>query len=396
MIQRIVVLSVMVWMASATMVAQQAAPDPMNAYISPTTYSNAHFGFAVGIPKDCAVITPSPKLRSTGLLFTYQIERPSLTVLMIMAKPGPSSRGKDAKASFDEHGGMVEKKLLNGHEVWEQEETKKTPAGKMHLLTVAMETQGQVVVFFLSSFDGNQFEQSRKGLEQISFFDPAKAKEMAGAGAYHFPAEIRKTAVTAALSTGTLDDGLYHNAQLGLTFGTPKGWIAQGTATQQAITEAGHRAAYGTQPTEDTEHQQAERCSKNLVWLSLPTATTGEVQSKTSVVLQAFDLGCMPGVSFPQNVDEKDKINAIIRIMKNMMPGSGEITITAGHAFKLEQHLILELDVKMNVMVEGKPVSGLATLRMAESKGYMLSWMLIATTPEDIAMMKALPIHFDP
>ena len=45
-------------------------------------------------------------------------------------------------------------------------------------------------------------------------------------------AEVKKSAGTAALSDGTLEGGIYRNTQLGLTFSTPKGWIAQGTTTR--------------------------------------------------------------------------------------------------------------------------------------------------------------------
>ena len=59
----------------------------------------------------------------------------------------------------------------------------------------------------------------------------------------------------------------------------------------------------------------------------------------------------------------------IVGSMKNMLPtGSGD-EMTVGPAFKLQQHVVLELDVKVNAKVEGKPVSVLATARMAEVEG---------------------------
>jgi hypothetical protein len=77
--------------------------------------------------------------------------------------------------------GLDTKKIeVGGREFWKSESQAKGSAGKMRNITFTTAIDGYVLRFNIVSFDPNLTDQLQHSLENITFFDPATAKEIAG------------------------------------------------------------------------------------------------------------------------------------------------------------------------------------------------------------------------
>jgi hypothetical protein len=88
---------------------------------------------------------------------------------------------------------------------------------------------------------------------------------------------------------------LYTNADLAFSVRYPSEFIVRNAQDLQTVMDRGHRAAYGSDPAKDPDHQEAARCMHTLLY-----ATSGVEASETSpdspdtIMVVDFDRVCSP------------------------------------------------------------------------------------------------------
>jgi hypothetical protein len=170
-------------------IAQSASPTkptvkPESAFVSSEKYANAFFGFSLALPHDPHVrnlIVPSSD-SSQHSLFGLQAQSNGLTALSITAieTSGGASDEDAKKVASTSDAKDVRKMAIGGKQFWKCESQQERAGNKMRSLIYAAALNGYVVKFLVISFDPKLADELEHSIESIKFFDPAKAKEMAG------------------------------------------------------------------------------------------------------------------------------------------------------------------------------------------------------------------------
>jgi hypothetical protein len=311
--------------AVATAQSASAAPQgvgvtPESGFVSPERYTNAFFGFSLPLPQDAPfrdLRLPSRDHRYS--LFGLQAQRNGLTAFTITANQSSgASRDDVRKAASGPKGHSVKRIEVGGREFWKSESQEKGPAGKMRDVTYATGLNGYVLAFNIVSFDSKLTDDLQHSVESVTFFDPAKAGEIAGSSShpYNPPTAVsRSPAVPSSarigqLSLGVVSGNLYTNDALGFSYQFPQGWVIADKATQEKVTEAGHQFAWGNSSAAAREHEAAQQCTRILLWVTKYPEGTKTEEVNPLVALIAADPDCLPGFKFPSSIDDKENIKA--------------------------------------------------------------------------------------
>jgi hypothetical protein len=171
-------------------IAQTAAPatptvKPETAFASSEKYANAFFGFSLALPQDPHIrnlVVPSQD-PSQHSLFGLQAQTNGLTALSITAIETSRASDEDAKkVASTSDAQSVRKMEIGGKTFWKSESLQARAGNKMRSLTYAAALNGYVLKFLVISFDPKLADELEHSIESVKFFDPAKAKEMAGPG----------------------------------------------------------------------------------------------------------------------------------------------------------------------------------------------------------------------
>lgn len=176
-------------------VARTQAPAPgehiERGYLSPSAYTNAFFGFRVSIPEGVKFqeLRPRKELsRGERLLFgLHSIEGGTGFVITAERSAGPNAA--TARAAVRRVSEDVERTTIGGREFWKGLSSERTRDGVMRQASYAVELNGYVVDFYVSSRDEEIFVKLCKVVEGLQLFDPAKTKEMAGTDSMDYSRE---------------------------------------------------------------------------------------------------------------------------------------------------------------------------------------------------------------
>ena len=133
---------------------------------------------------------------------------------------------------------------------------------------------GYVLQFMIESFDEKLTHQSEQCIEAITFFDPAKAEEVAGTASRPYnpePPNVADTAFVpsnsriAQLNPGIISGNIYTNDALGIQYQFPAGWIVEDQATVDKKIAVGHQLAWGDDPAAAHEHEAVSQCARVLL-----------------------------------------------------------------------------------------------------------------------------------
>ena len=115
-------------------------------------------------------------------MFGVQAQRKGLTAMTVMADESASASTDEArKVVSGAKGRSVTRIEIGGREFWKSESTKKVDvAGKMRDASYATALNGYVLRFYIASFDAKLAGELKDSVEAITFFDPAKAEQVAG------------------------------------------------------------------------------------------------------------------------------------------------------------------------------------------------------------------------
>jgi hypothetical protein len=179
------------------LVGQAAAPalpqplSPQSAYISSQRYVNAFFGFSLPLSskEQFAVSRPAGATNEKAqFLFSTQIMQdsslglPKLGYLVIEITPSATGSLDDAKGLLTSDHDVHEIKLvqISGKQFWRTRGEEKTNVGKMTMCNYATDMNGYILRFLAVGYSSGIVDQFSKTIEAMTFFDPAKAAEVAG------------------------------------------------------------------------------------------------------------------------------------------------------------------------------------------------------------------------
>ncbi|HYL68682.1 MAG TPA: hypothetical protein VEX69_05925 [Candidatus Limnocylindria bacterium] len=237
----------------------------------------------------------------------------------------------------------------------------------MQTVKYAAALSGYILSFSIASFDGKFTDEIKHGIESVTFFDPSKAKEIAGADSRPYNPAIAapqssKGTVPAPsgrirdLSLGTISENVYTNHALGITYEFPAGWYVADKAAQEKVTEIGHQAAWGNSPSAAREHEAAQNCSKILLWATkLPEGTHTE-EFNPMIVVVAVDPHCYPGAKFPSSIDDLGSAKEIGEGMVRSFQGGPlpteemKLSILMVHG-----HIFIDVSSVAHVPMPGRP-----------------------------------------
>jgi hypothetical protein len=170
--------------AAQTVTSQKPVVKPESGFVSHEKYANAFFGFSLSLPQDPHIrdLSIPTHDRSRHSLFGLQAQTNGLTALTIVATETTASASEgDTKKAVSTPGANEPAKIqIGGKQFWKSELQEEKAGTKMQSLTYATALKGYVVKFTVISFDPQLADELQRSLESMTFFDPAKAKTVAG------------------------------------------------------------------------------------------------------------------------------------------------------------------------------------------------------------------------
>lgn len=408
----ILILFLCIGLRAQSVPTPQISRSPEEGFISRTKYTNAFFGFTLPLPQDTNVHDlPLPSRDpSRRFLFGLLSQLHGITSLTINAAQSGLATSEDARKAASGPKGQSTKRIeISGKEFWKSESQNKTSAGKVHTLTYATAMAGYVLEFFIVSFDSKLTDELEHNIESITFFNPDKAKEMAGADSRPYnPAAAAQRSSSGAvpqpsgrikdLSPGSISGNNYTNGDLGLSYLFPAGWYAIDKATQEKVIETGHEAAWGDSSSAAREHAVVQNCSKILLWTNkYPEGTRTEDVNPLIVVL-AVDPDCFPGARFPISSKDQEAINQVTKALVRSFQG----TIVMGQegmnlrTLTVQGHLFLEVSGVSHVNAPGhpRPVELHNSMLFTSANNFWLIWAFSSGSEAGLQELKNTNVSF--
>ena len=340
-------------------------------------------------------------------LFGIQAQRKGLTILTVTAKAeGTVPDGARGAAAGPKHT-AAKRVEIGGREFWKGESQEKTSGGKMRGVTFATSSKGFILEFVLLSFDPQLADELQHSIESVTFFEPAKAKEIAGPDSHPYsPAPQSSNANAAPIPTskrignldlGTISRNTYTNNALGLSYEFPAGWVVADRSTQHKVIEAGHQVAWGNDPEAAREHVAMEQCSRVLLWVSEHPEGTKTDEVDPLIAILAVDPGCFPAAYFPKSIDDRDAIMQISREMVRSFQGTafGKGATTA-RALQVAGRLVIDVSstFTLNVPNRQTPLPVFTALDITTAGDYWVMWMFMSPSQAGLDELKSRNIHF--
>jgi hypothetical protein len=314
----------------------QSPTSADEGFLSPTKYTNAFFGFALPIPdkKSVQIMLLPSQDPSKPYLFGLKSNERGLSAFIVTAVQTAGANSIDArKAATGPKGESATRIEVGGKEFWKSESQERNAGGKMQTLKYAAALSGYVLSFTIASFDGKFTDEIKRAIESVTFFDPSKAKEIAGADSVAFKPGAAPSQSDAGgmpqpsgrirdLSPGTISGNVYANSALGFTYEFPAGWYVADKATQEKVTNTGHQAAWGNSPSAAREHEYYQNCSKVMLWANRFPEGTQTESVNPMIVVVAVDPACFPGAKFPTSIDDQGSAKEIGEAMVSSFRGS--------------------------------------------------------------------------
>ena len=189
--KRRIVLAFSVLLSMGCAAQETSVAVPESGFVSSEQYTNAFFGFSLPLPQD-------PALRGFALpsnfhsLFGLQAQTNGLTTFAIFAKETSGASSKLARrAAAGPKEEYTRKISIEGKEVWKSDTQQRSSVGTMRTIDYETAINGYLLSFKIVSFDPKLTDTLQHSIESIKFFDPTKAREMAGPNSREYHAAAR-------------------------------------------------------------------------------------------------------------------------------------------------------------------------------------------------------------
>jgi hypothetical protein len=378
-------------------------PDlaPEIGLLSPSKYTNAFFGFSISLPQNADLREKTLSLnRGTQdhLLIGFHSPSKDLISFTITAREvSGESESEARKSAAGPNSSTPKETKIGGRTFWRS----KTGGRKMQTLIFATAMDKYVLQFEVTSFNPEITTEIERNIEQLTFFDPSRAKVMAGTdskpytpGASQFPASG-----IARLSAGSVSGNVYRNQELGFRYEFPQGWVLMSKATEEGVPEAGQQFVWGNSTTAQQEHEAADQCARNLLLVTrhLEGSENGRFNSRALLIVA--DPKCAPGSSFPKAVDDREALQQIarqivqsFRIAPKSTPGPARV-----RAFNNAGRIMVEVSQSFTVDAPGQsdPATILSSTSLVQAGDYWVIWMFAAGDKGELEELRNSKIFFD-
>jgi len=272
---------------TAGMVYAQTPSKPESGYLSPAKYTNAFFGFSLPLPQGAHLQLLSKRdtrESSRHFLLSASSTQKGYPAIVIFADEISSSEQAEPRKTIAALGAKkVDSIQIAGKEF----STGRWRAGGVYQVANATVLKGYVLGISVFSVDKKVLDEFEHSIQELTFFDPGKAKEQAGpdSSPYEGPQvgstpASDQTSAKPSLGTSWLErtapkadavnvssPGMFYDKELDLHFNYPVEMRALDAATDM---EVGHRNIFGVSGDNDPGHQEAKRCMHVLLDADLP------------------------------------------------------------------------------------------------------------------------------
>ena len=390
--------------------------NPEDAYLSPTAYANAYFGFEFEFPADAKlkpIAMPTSMDRRIQLLEMIG-GAPQHAVVSISAYEYKNKNYTDAKGilrreldqdlfvGVEELHGMA-KTTIGGHQFYYFEVRR----GVEQFTELAGEMNGYVLVVALKANDAAMVKELVSAFYHANFFPPQEASRHAGPNpvSYEGPAisaqrlqEIRAAAPAEHMEAGKIDGNVYRNSQIGLEYEFPKGWSIQPQGAIAPAVERYREKVSGEPLMGPRERAAVKACRRTLLsaWRTKPGAD-GEVPYDDfgEVTLSAMPLSCFPNIEFPEDAHDAGAIRRFVAGLSLTEPLERDMTDVrsyeaGGRPFVLSHGTIAYRE-------EGDELSRRISVAMAltAQRGYLLIWVIAAPHDAELRPLLAAKVTFE-
>lgn len=383
---------------------------PESGFVSPQQYTNAFFGFTLPLPAGHHFQSEDLSLSDRALqhfLFAEKSFDKGLSILVVSATQVLGSPQDEAQKLVFLPGGQgkdgPEALSIGGRLFWKSQVEQNTLGGKIYRARYTTGAAGFVLQFSISSYSGRLLDELKQNVESIRFFDPARVREIAGAGSHPFLPQAARVRLEsepevdlARLDPGHISSNMYSNPSLGFSFEFPDRWtVHDGRAGNESL---GVLASLKTStPTSPTSSPQ---CIRTLFSATKFPPDTVSPEFNSRIALLAADPACfVSDVKFPSSVHDPDLKffgNAIVRAFAGgPLIGQDASSI---RAVDLGGHIFLEVP-----SVSAVPVSGSTLLRkvhksfvLADMQQYWVIWLFECDSESELSQLMKGSVSFEP
>jgi hypothetical protein len=322
--------------------------------------------------------------------------------MTVVAVKSPNASKDDArKAAAGPHARSVNRIEIGGREFWMSETREKESGQEMRTIDFATAINDFVLQFYIVSFDANLMKALENSIEATTFFDPAKAGDVAGDDSRPYnPIADRRGSATAipyskrivALNPGVVSGHIYTNDALGFKYQFPGGWIVNDKATQEKATELGHLFIWGDSPSAAREHQAAQQCTRVLLYVTKYPEGSERDEVLPLILLMAADPQCSPGTRFPATLDDRDAIKQAALQFAGSLAGTPLATDgpTSVNAFMVQGHLTIEIQGSFAISPPShkQPLNVLTAVDLMEVKDYWVASCFVSGNQNGLQELK--------
>jgi hypothetical protein len=264
------------------MVQAQTTSKPESGLISSTKYTNVFFGFSLPLPQDAhlqLLANSNTREPFRHVLFGANSTQKGYPVIVIFADEITESGNAEPRKTVLSLGAKaVDTIQLGGKEF----SSGKWRADGIYRVANATALRGYVLCISVFSDEKKILDEFERSIQELTFFDPARAREQAGADSRPYegppppstPASNQQSVKPDSLpfpatqvapkpdDVSVAKPGMFYDKELDLHFNYPVEMRALDAATDMEI---GHRNIFGVSGENDPEHQEAKRCMRVLL-----------------------------------------------------------------------------------------------------------------------------------
>jgi|SRR5450631_927517 len=365
-----------------------ASVTPESGFISPDKYTSAFFGFSLPLPHGAPLHDLSmPSQRVGAFLYGAQAQDSGLTIFTVIALPSSNLSPEELRKAASPPKGEGAKRLeIGGKEFWTRSTEEHGDGGKRHNLRYVAALNGYRLEFSLLSYDSKLTKQLLHSIESIQFFDPAKAKEMAGAGSGPYPPPPSTTPAApvsqvAQINLGVVAANLYTNDELGLSFRFPPGWSVADQASQ---IEPDHLASW----EDEKQFKTAQRCTQNLLWVSKYPEGSDTREFNPLITVMATDIDCLKGFKFPTSPDDKKLLKSVAHQVMHSFAGAPYVAQSENsvNVINTQGHILISLMGSSQLYAPGRddPMTTVTCFIFTQLKNYLIAWQFESGSTDGI------------
>lgn len=391
--------------------------DPEDAYLSPSRYTNAYFGFAFDFPDAASLkVVPMPASMDRRIQLLEMAgptaEHGGITLSAYECKTKNYSDAKTLlRNQLDQelfvgveelHG--IGKTSVGGRPFFYYE----TRRGIDQHIVLAGEMNGYVLMADLRARDPKIVHDLLAAFAKTEFFPTQEAQKRAGAQAqvYQGPAisaqhlrEVREALPAEHIDPGKVTGNVYSNGQIGMTYQFPSGWSVEPHGAVEPAVEHYREKVSGEPLLGPRERAVVKACRRTLlsVWRSKPEPD-GEISYDDfgEVTLSTMPLSCFPNIRFPEDPRDPAAVRRFVQGLSFTLPLQRDMNVArtyeAGGKTFVMTHGTIAYKAEGDALSRRISVA----LAMTEQRGYLLIWLFAAPHEAELRELLQAKVGFAP